>query len=357
MSLPNHGANPHQLAKALGIELPQRVEDFSENTNPFGPPVVLLKMDQHELVSTMKAYPDPHVTDLTKQLAENNDVHMSNVLVGNGAAELIFLLASLFRKKRVKIIEPAFSEYRDACVAFECVVESVVLEEPWELGEEHLSGLMEQTDLLFLCSPNNPTGARYQKDIIVSLLKGAEKEKTYVVIDEAFYDFCEEQEGLQDLLHSFSYLILLRSMTKMYAIAGLRLGYVLASEKIISQLKKLQPPWSVNGFAQKVGLSLLEEDSFARQSVAELHTERVRMKVALEQLDFDVAPSAVNFYLLSEKRKDDLVELFHFLAAHGVVVRHTYNFNGLNGKYLRIAVKGKESNDILLQTVKKWRER
>lgn len=338
------------------MKLPDRVEDFSVNTNPFGPPSSLLDTYQKEMVSTISAYPDPHVTDLTARLAQQNNIQTTNILVGNGAAELIFLIASLFRGKRVMIVEPAFSEYRDACEAHGCEVHSFVLEAPWQLEIEQLTMAIKHADLLFLCSPNNPTGVRYHDKQIITLLKEAEKAGVYVVIDEAFYDFCEEKRGLEPFLHSYPKLILLRSMTKIYAIAGLRLGYVMANERVVDDLKKLQPPWSVNGFAQKVGLSLLAEDSFVRKSVAELHSERKRMIPALEKLGFDVAPSTVNFYLLSEHKKEDLKSLFHFLAEHGIITRHTYNFKGLDGKYLRLAVKGRQSNDYLLQTLTKWRD-
>lgn len=310
---------------------------------------------QKEAKETIAFYPDPHVTKLTKRLAEKNDVPIERILVGNGAAELIFLLASCFREKKVRIIEPAFSEYRDACTAYGCEVDSFVLEEPWELHKEQMKQMVKGVDLLFLCSPNNPTGVRYSKEQIVTLLKEADKGNVTVVLDEAFYDFCEEKQGLQQLCHMFPHLIVLRSLTKMYAIAGLRLGYMIANERLIKKVKTFQPPWSVNGLAQSIGFHLLDEESFVTQSVHYLHTERERMRRALEQLDFFISPSTVNFYLLSERNKKDLKPLFLFLLHNGIVPRHTYNFNGLDGCYLRLAVKDRQSNDQLLRLLQNWR--
>ncbi len=357
MSLPNHGANPNHLAEALGIKLPEHVNDFSVNTNPFGPPNVFLNIDLLESLSTISTYPDPHVTELRERLAQQNAVLSTQILVGNGAAELIFLLAGLFRGKKVRIVEPAFSEYRDACLAHDCQVQSLVLEAPWKLDKEHIKAAIKDIDLLFLCSPNNPTGIRYEDETIIALVEAAERAGIYVVIDEAFYDFCEQKRGLQELIHSYSKLILLRSMTKMYAIAGIRLGYMLANEELIQQIKKRQPPWSVNGLAQKIGLQLLDEDDFVKKSVADLSSERERMRNELVKLDFDISPSVVNFYLVSEQKKENLKPLMLFLAEHGIVARHTYNFNGLNGKYLRLAVKDKQANDRLLHVMAKWRQR
>ena len=231
-----------------------------------------------------------------------------------------------------------------------------LLEAPWKLEKKHINEAIKDIDVLFLCSPNNPTGVRFEDETIVALVEAAEQAGVYVVIDEAFYDFCEQNKGLQELVHSYSKLILLRSMTKMYAIAGIRLGYMLADEKLIQQVKKRQPPWSVNGLAQKLGLQLLEEDAFVRQSVLSLSTERERMRAELVKLDFDISPSTVNFYLVSEQKKKDLKPLMLFLAEQGIVARHTYNFNGLNGKYLRLAVKDMQANDRLLHVMAKWRQ-
>ncbi|MCM3713664.1 threonine-phosphate decarboxylase CobD [Alkalihalobacillus oceani] len=357
MSLPNHGANPKQFAEALAIKLPEQAEDFSVNTNPYGPPESVLSLLASGLGETASAYPDPRGTALTHAVAVANDLQPENVLLGNGAAELIFLLAAHFRGKRVGIIEPAFSEYRDACEAYECEVESIVLPAPWELRLELIRPLLPVVDLLFLCSPNNPTGISYSRHAIVELLQAAEDHDVYLVVDQAFYDFCLEDVQLQHLLADHPRLILLRSLTKMYAIAGLRLGYLLAQPELLQAIARRQPPWSVNGFAQIAGMQALQEQSFVKQTVAMIAEERERVSAELERLSFVVSPSTVNFYLLSERKKQDMKPLLLFLAEKGVIARHTYNFNGLDGRYIRLAVKQPEANDRLIAVLKEWRER
>ncbi|MCM3762947.1 threonine-phosphate decarboxylase CobD [Alkalihalobacillus oceani] len=357
MSLPNHGANPKQFAEALAIKLPEQSEDFSVNTNPFGPPESVISLLASGLAEAASAYPDPHGTALKHAVAAANDLQPENVLLGNGAAELIFLIAAHFRGKRVGIIEPAFSEYREACEAYECEVESIVLPAPWELRLERILPLLPDLDLIFLCSPNNPTGISYSRDTIVALLQAAGDHKVYFAVDQAFYDFCLEDVELQSLLADHRRLIILRSLTKMYAIAGLRLGYLLAEPGLVQAIAHRQPPWSVNGLAQVAGEQALKEQRFVKQTVAMITAERERICAELERLAFVVSPSTVNFYLLSEQKKQDMKPLLLFLAEKGIVARHTYNFNGLDGHYIRLAVKQPEANERLLAVLREWRER
>lgn len=357
MSLPNHGANPKQFAEALAVKLPEQTEDFSVNTNPFGPPESVISLLASGLDEAVSAYPDPLGTALKRAVAVANGLQPENVLLGNGAAELIFLLAAHFRGKRVGIIEPAFSEYREACEAYECEVESIVMPAPWELRLEAILPVLPAVDLIFLCSPNNPTGISYSRDTIVELLQAAGEHDLYLIVDQAFYDFCLEDVELQSLLPVHPRLILLRSLTKMYAIAGLRLGYLLAEPELVQAIARRQPPWSVNGFAQIAGMQALKEQSYVKQTVAMIAAERERISKELERLSFVVSSSTVNFYLLSEQKKQDMKELLLFLAEKGFVARHTYNFNGLDGRYIRLAVKRPEANDRLLAVLREWRER
>ncbi|WP_227936139.1 threonine-phosphate decarboxylase CobD [Alkalihalobacillus deserti] len=356
MLLPNHGANPKQLIEALGKQMPYHFIDFSENTNPFGSPAAVTQLPIVDFTKAMTHYPDPHVTELTSKLAQKNDVSENKVLVGNGAAELIFLIANFFQRKRVAIVEPAFSEYLDACQAFECTVTSIVLPPPWQLDLNLVLSAICDIDVLFLCSPNNPTGVRYELADIIDLVDEAEKQGTYVVLDEAFYDFSEDGYGLHRLVNQFSNLLIVRSLTKMFAIAGIRLGYLLANADLIEELKKRQPTWSVNGIAQQVGLTLLKEVSFVQQTVLNIHQERRRVTRLLKDLDYFVSDSAVNFYLLAERDRRDTMPMLVFLLEKGIIARHTYNFNGLNGGYLRLAVKNSECNDQLVDALSAWRK-
>ncbi len=344
------------VTQALGIQHPDNVIDFSVNTNPYGPPSCLKSaLKSGALIEMLTSYPDPEVTQLKSELADSFGINSSMLLIGNGAAELIFLIANVFQNKRVAIIEPAFSEYRDACIAYGCEVTSIILSPPWILTYEEVEPYLQGTDLLFLCTPNNPTGVTYDEKEIVKIIKKADTTGTSVVIDEAFFDFTMSQKTFSNLISEYSNLVILRSLTKMYAIAGLRLGYVIGPPILMKKMKERQPPWSVNGLAQQVGLQLLQEKAYVKETVAKVSSERERVKREAEQLGFSVSDSSVNFYLLSEPSLQNMDHVMKFLIKKGIIVRHTYNFNGLEGNYLRCAVKTKEENDLLLASLKEWR--
>ncbi|MDV2683401.1 threonine-phosphate decarboxylase CobD [Alkalihalophilus lindianensis] len=356
MSLPNHGANPKHLTKALGLTYEEDSIDFSVNTNPLGvTQAASLQIDQ--LQSAIQHYPEPYAETLSRALSEKLNVNDNEVIVGNGAAELIFHLAHLYQGKRVLIVEPTFSEYRDACHANHCYIDSLVLHEPWKLSITDLEGRLESFDLLFICSPNNPTGTSYSINEMKVIIECAKRNGTKVVIDEAFYDFQLSKQSILNQGVDLNDIIILRSMTKMYGIAGVRLGYLMADKVTISKIKQFQPPWSVNGLAQKIGLQILNDEPFVEMSTKYLAKERRRVKKELEQIGFCISDSVVNFYLLSEPAKQDLQPLLEFLIQHGVIPRHTYSFNGLDGAYIRLAVKKEEENNQLLDVLRMWREK
>lgn len=361
MHLPNHGANPQNLLSALKIEAPKNAIDFSVNTNPFGPPPII-EDNWSTYYSTLTHYPDPTCLKLKETIANCNQVEKNNVIVGNGAAEIIFLIAQYFSNKKVLIVEPTFSEYRDACTAFGCEIEQVYLEEAsrWQLQVEAITTKINSDSIsaLFLCHPNNPTGCIYNRESLLTIIQVAKENGVTVIIDEAFYDFCTEDISMSSYLSEYSNLVILRSLTKMFSIAGIRLGYALGEASFIQCIASKQHPWNVNGLAQKIGLQLFSEKGFVQNTARKIEEERIRLFNSLEILGYEVSPSAVNYYILKEKNKDvDSLPLIRFLIQGGIIPRHTYNFNGLDGRYIRLTIKGQAENDKLLSLLKGWKDR
>ncbi|WP_096201009.1 threonine-phosphate decarboxylase CobD [Bacillus sp. FJAT-45350] len=358
MQLPKHGANPNQFVSALGMEMKEDSIDFSVNTNPLGFPTIL-KDTWEQYIENIDQYPDPNSEKLTKAIADHANVDSTQVLVGNGAAEIIFLIANHFRNKNVLIIEPTFTEYRDACEAFDCNVQSFTLNaDDWTFNIGQLINQLENIDLLFLCHPNNPTGVTYERQKLELLFKQALSNNVTVVIDEAFYDFSTSNITVSNMLPSYENLLISRSLTKMYGIAGLRLGYLLANQEWIKNLKKLQQPWSINGLAQQAGLVCLDDKEHVKKTAKYIKNERTRLQFELEKIGYEVSNSQVNYYLLKEKGKnEDLQPLIQFLINHCIIPRHTYNFPVLNGRYIRLAVKTHEENNRLLSILKEWKLR
>ncbi|PIC04827.1 threonine-phosphate decarboxylase [Anoxybacillus flavithermus] len=348
MYLPAHGANPHRLYEAMKMKIPSLYIDFSVNVNPL----------QHEHVPTeqqwlcwMSEYPEERSETLRTIIAERERVMPSNVFVGNGAAECIYLLAEQFAGRHIGIIEPTFSEYRHACEAYGCTVHSFMLDEHWQQPLDQMVANLPSLHALFVCHPNNPTGTVWSKETMYALLKAANDGGVYVIVDEAFYDFWLDGYSVSSFLRTFDRLIVLRSLTKMYRLAGVRLGYVLAHEHVVKKLMKKQPPWSVNTIAQQIGKQLLNDEAFVARTKTYIASERKRIFSQLTEMGYRYSPSVVNFYMLH----DETMTLFPFLLQHGIVARHTFNFQGLDGKYVRFAIRTKEENDHLLLCLRRWK--
>ncbi|WP_461202305.1 threonine-phosphate decarboxylase CobD [Anoxybacillus sp. TBDG-1] len=350
MRLPAHGANPHRLYEAMQINTPNEYIDFSVNVNPLSLPDEYM-LNEQQWFRCMSEYPEERSEALRTIIAEREHVMPSNVFVGNGAAECIYLLAGQFTGKHIGIIEPTFTEYRRACEAYGCTVHSFMLDEQWHPPIDQVIERLPSLHALFVCHPNNPTGTVWSKETMYALLKAANDGGVYIIVDEAFYDFWLDGYSVSPFLCTFDRLIVLRSLTKMYRLAGVRLGYVLAHEHVVKKLTEKQPPWSVNTIAQQIGKQLLNDEAFVARTKTYIASERKRIFSQLTEMGYRYSPSVVNFYMLH----DEKMTLFPFLLQQGIVARHTFNFQGLDGKYVRFAIRTKEENDCLLSCLRRWK--
>ncbi|MBF0705336.1 threonine-phosphate decarboxylase [Alkalihalobacillus hwajinpoensis] len=352
--LPSHGSNPHYLYDSLSIAQPEETLDFSANLNPFGPPKALIEKwpDAFNLITT---YPDPHASSLTKKLAAMHDTEESHVLVGNGGAELITLVGRFLFHKRVCIVQPAFSEYEEACRSAGCEITYHMLEEGWRLDPNPLIEIMNHLDAIFLCTPNNPTGVSYDAETVRTLIAEADKRACYLIIDEAFADFLQKEPCYTVEILTNKRLIILRSLTKMFAIPGLRLGYMMAHPEVIRTVKKLKPHWSVNALALMAGEICIEEQAYMTLTRKFIEEEREKLQTFFEKHRYIYSRSSVNFYLLKDPEQIDQAPLLLYLMKNGIVPRHTENFPGLNGRWLRFAIRTSDENDRLMEVLASWR--
>ena len=356
MSLPTHGANPHYLYEALGIEMPSHCIDFSANINPLGPPASLGE-NWSSFYNSITQYPDPHAAQLTKRLAEKESLPESSILIGNGGAEMITLVGRLLAGKKVLIIQPAFAEYAEACHAASCEVSFYQVQAPnWELELEPLRPLLQQNDAVFLCTPNNPTGISFPQEVVQELVRECKKENCILIIDEAFYDFTDDAFTYASLVETNEHVVILRSLTKIFAIPGLRLGYLLANEALVQQLKTYKPHWSVNAIALAAGQLCIGEEEYMEDTRAYISEQKQRLFTFFEEYGFEVSNSTINFYLLKDRGAEDASELLSFLLKKGIIPRHTYNFPGLDGRWLRFAVKSENDNTELMGALRQWRD-
>jgi threonine-phosphate decarboxylase len=352
---PSHGANPHYLFEAMNLPVPNEKLDFSANINPLGPPPVL-KENWVRLLESVMEYPDPNGTILKNKIAQREALHESQILLGNGGAEIISLIGRMLAGKRAVIVQPAFSEYEEACRVSGCQVQYHQLDEGWEWRDDDLNAKLKGADALFLCNPNNPTGVYYSRSTILYLLEECRRNQCLLIVDEAFYDFLGKYETITHYIKEYPNLLIIRSMTKMFAIPGLRLGYLLADPAVISKISAFQPHWSMNAIALKTGEWCLDSESYIKETRALIEQERMRLFHFYQKHGLLVSRSRVNFYLLNDPSLDDQHSFLQYLLHRGMIPRHTVNFPGLEGKWLRFAIKGPEANDKLMGEVEKWLE-
>ncbi|WP_079508837.1 threonine-phosphate decarboxylase CobD [Mesobacillus jeotgali] len=355
MKWPSHGANPHYLYEAMNLPVPKEKLDFSANINPLGLPPVL-KENWSRLLEGVSEYPDPHGTILKRKIAEQEGLDENQVLLGNGGAEIISLIGRMLAGKQAVIVQPAFSEYEEACRVNGCKVQYHQLPPNWGWEDRGLSDKLKEADALFLCNPNNPTGTYYPRPIIIHLLEECRRHHCLLIVDEAFYDFLAEYESITQYIHEFNNLLIIRSMTKMFAIPGLRLGYLLANPEVIKKIAAFQPHWSTNAIALKAGEWCLDSESYIKETITLIEQERRRLFGFYQNRNLLVSPSRINFYLLKDPVFEDQYPFLQFLLNRGIIPRHTLNFPGLEGGWLRFAIKGPEDNDKLMEAVDEWLE-
>lgn len=330
-----HGANPEKLYSLFGLQMPDRVFDFSTNTNAaeqrkgFSPDISFLLED----------YPDDECLALTSLLSEKEGISQKNIIVTSGSNESIYLIASYESQRENRILQPVYGEYMRALDSFSSHVINI-----FELSSVNIPS----NGTVWLCNPCNPTGAFIPDTDIRDL---AERyPDTLFVVDEAYRDFIWSDE-LRLPCYILPNVIRLRSLTKTYNLCGARIGYAIAAASVIERLKKRQPSWSVSSFAQQAALFFLDDKTLPERTRDYYASEMPRFIGAIRDIGFIVRPTSVNFFLMET---DDDEKLIRFLLKRGIVVRHTRNFPGLDGKYVRIAARSRKENDLLIDALRNY---
>lgn len=339
MGLPAHGANAAALYKAMGITMPQEVIDVSENVNVDGFPQKL-KAHWPKLLDQLASYPDELAEPFYTNVADFHGVSKSHVVITNGAAEGLMALAQFFRGQNVGLLEPSFSEYKRTLQVQNCTIHSISAEDiiHYRFHEQALHDFILQVKAIYICNPNNPTGVLMKEKWIEGLIK-IHPHCTFV-IDEAFMDWTDEAESVIALTHTYSNVFVLRSMTKMFGLAGVRLGYVIGQQ--VEYLRGFLPHWNVSNVAIELGTICLQERQFVKAACEKSMELRMKIKGDLEAFGCTVSNSAANFLLFQLPARLHADAFFSHLLHRGIVLRHTQNYVGLDGQWFRIAVKSEE---------------
>lgn len=328
-----HGSVTDAELADLGLTRDE-VIDFSVNANPLGPSSAAVVAAQQ---SAWARYPDDAATELRRELAARNSVAEEEVVVGNGSAELIWLTALAFLDpgETAVVVGPTFGEYARASRVVGAVAHDyrATPADHFAVDPPTVAAVVRATDarVVFICNPNNPTGVLLPLGAVEALAEAVPG--SLIVVDESYRQFVDEPPASMPLLDRGN-VVLLRSLTKDYALAGLRLGYALASAETASALDRVRPPWSVNAVAQAAGLAAIRDGAHLERSRAEARRARGYLAAALADLGLRVLPPAANF-LLVEVGEARAVRAA--LLQHGVCVRDCTSF-GLP-RFVRIGVR------------------
>jgi threonine-phosphate decarboxylase len=345
----DHGGNIFDVARQL-CAAPSEIADFSASINPLGlSPQV--KSTIIEALDSLIHYPDINSSGLKQALADYHDLPPENLVIANGSTELIYQLPALLQGRHALIISPSFSEYLHALKQHQWEVDHFLLSPADNFQLDFKS--LEQTlykgyDALYLCNPANPGGTLYPRQVIEQILSLCDVSGTFLVLDEAFMDFCEEASAKHFIVGQ-SNCIVLRSMTKFFGIPGLRLGYSISNNSLAEQLDTRCVPWSVNTLAQVAGVAALNDTEHNRRTIEYVQRERFFLSEKLSEFSqLEVYPAAANFLLIEITGKMTSSDLKNDLLKQRIMIRDCSNFKGLSRHFFRIAVRTTEENRRLL---------
>jgi len=344
-----HGGNVWLAQHQYKINV-ENIIDFSANINPLGPSPGAVKALEQQLANICH-YPEPQAETLRQEIGRVTGLPEENLILGNGAAELIYALGRVLQPRRVLLPVPTFSEYAEGLAGSQLVPFNLSPENDFKLDVEQLGRLLQPGDLIIICNPNNPTGQLVQANELKSLLQRARELGAWLTVDEAFMDFVQPEQSLLANVTGNHNLLVLRSLTKFYAIPGLRLGYLAAATALIEKFTAILPPWRVNTLAQLAGLASLADRQYRERTLALLNVQRQFLTSGLARVP-GLRPliSAANFILVDcSKSGCTGSELQNYLGPKGLLIRLCHNFAGLGNSYFRVAVRSEEENKLLLQ--------
>ena len=330
-----HGANPEKLYAAAGLPTPAKIYDFSTNTNAVPQRGGFVP----DLRAALEDYPDGDCLALREALAREFGAPAENILVSSGSNEAIYIIASYAAARENLILQPVYGEYKKALDGYGARTRNI-----FSLAEaEGARGAA-----VWLCNPCNPTGA---------LIPGAELDaaaernpETIFIIDEAYRDFVwtEELPRASKILPN---VVRLRSLTKIYDLCGARVGALVSHESAVEKIKARQPEWSVSGLAQQAALWRAGDETLKARTREYYAREIPRLTAALREAGYAVRPTCANFFLVEAPDDEDFIR---FMLERGIVVRHTRNFAGLDGRFVRIAARTKDEDDLLIAAAREY---
>ena len=344
-----HGGNIYQLENTE-----EKILDFSANINPLGVPKSVIDAAADSLKGCFN-YPDPMCRKLIDKISKYENIDSEFIVCGNGAADLIYRIVMALKPKKGLVSAPTFSEYEDALKIMNCQVVYNYLNENenFNLTDKILEIMdKEKPNIMFICNPNNPVGNLVDKKLLIEILNKALILNTTVIVDECFAEFTAKVEEitLKNDLSKYKNLIILKAFTKNFAMAGLRLGYImLSNDKILDEIFRCGQPWSVSTPAQAAGIAALDEGVYLKNAVKIITYERKKLCTELKLAGMKVFEPSANYIFF---RCNGGAEFCEKMKNHNILIRNCGNYHGLSDDYLRIAVRTPKENQRFLEVMK-----
>lgn len=329
--------------------------DFSTNVNPLGPSRRVLSTIKKNL-NLISAYPEPDSREFREAVSDYLQIDEDCVVAGNGANELIHLFADAFVRKGDKAVIPipTFFEYEFACDKNSAMISYVDLDNLVLNPDSILGAMDKETKAVFVCNPNNPTGLLANRDYIQKILDLAYNNNTLVMLDECFIEFVDDPErnSFVNTVNEYDNLVVLRTLTKAFGLAGLRAGYCLANRKTAQLLNKIKVPWNVNALAQKAAVVALQDKEHLKKTRQLVKKERQYLQTSIGKISkFTPRKSDTNFFLIKLDGVDSLL-LKEKLLKKRILVRDCSTFTGMGTDYVRISTQKRRENVLLINALK-----
>ena len=342
--------------------------DFSVNVTPLGIPENIRKAMEKSL-SRAGWYPDDSKRKLKEALSEKYGLAMTDICVGNGASDLIFRTVFALRPKQALVLAPTFAEYEAALRCVDARIEYYPINhEDFQVEADLCEQIGPETDMVFLCNPNNPTGLLMSPDFLMMVLERCEETDTWLVVDECFLEFVRqgEQYSLIGELTSHPKLLILKSFTKMFGIAGLRLGYLLCGRKGLGDvIDKFGCDWNVNCVAEAAGLEALKSADYEKEVLVYVEKEREWLYKELTRIGLRTVHGQANYLLFEapesgrKASEGEVLEsakgsLGNWLLSQGMMIRCCDDYENLNENFYRIGINTHEANRALVEKIGEW---
>lgn len=353
-----HGGEVWDIANAMAVRV-QDLMDFSSSINPLGPSSLALKAIADDFPN-LSLYPDSNSTTLRKAIAKHfGNISEDNIIVGNGSTEVIYLFAEVFLNKGdiALIAAPSFGEYACAITKNGGKAKYINVNQDFQIDSKAFSREIPDAKAIFLCNPNNPTSMLIPQETLREIVETALEREILVFLDEDFIEFIQDAKhhSLVGSLRRYPNVFVLRTFTKFYGLTGLRIGYGIADEKTIDVFSKIKMPWNVNSLAQAAAIAALTDNEHSEKTLEVIKLEKEFLTQELAKIKgFKVFHADTNFIFIDIRNSGlSAAQLRERMIGQGILVRDCSSFAGLDGFYVRIAVRMREDNEKLLTALKK----